>query len=111
MKRKKLALGGKGPKPKMNIINGKGSPHVEEAEDDTASFRKGGGVEKKKRDHEKLKEGGEVHGKEAKMRADKPMRHKRKDGGRTPYSAGHAMEKPTDSTAGDGHEGVRPSGE
>jgi len=86
---------------------------VAEAEDDKAEFSKGGGVAKKKRDHEKLKEGGEVHGKEAKMRADKPMRMKRKAGGsaRSPYSSGHAVDKPTDSTAGDGHEGVRPSGE
>lgn len=93
-------------KGKAQVYNAQGSKAMEAAEDETGDFKKGG-VAKKKRDHEKLKRGGAVHGEKMKHMAHKP----RKSGGRTPYSSGHATSMPSEAGKTDsGHEGQRPEG-
>lgn len=98
-------------KKKMNVYNGAGSPQVAAAEDETPGFKKGG-VAKKKRDHEKLADGGMAEGGMAKHRMDKKSRgghHKRASGGRTPYSSGSNTSAPSESGKTEsGHEGQRP---
>lgn len=105
---------------KMQIYNAEGSKAVDAAEDETGDFKKGG-VAKKKKDHEKLKHGGHAEGMEMKPRADKKsrggkthmekeMRHKRADGGKTPYSSGHKTSMGAAAgTTNSGHEGQRPA--
>ena len=89
----KKATDKKMKKTPSNLYNAKGSPEAAEAEDETASMKKGGKVE----------------GKMAKGRADKPSRHKRAAGGRTPYTSGHMTESPSESGKTEsGHEGQRP---
>lgn len=97
----------KGSKGKQ-IYNAQGSEAIKAAEDETGDFKKGG-VAKKKRDHEKLKHGGEVGGEKAMHMAHKPRGHKRKAGGKTPYSSGHSTTG--ESEGNNGHEGERPSGD
>jgi hypothetical protein len=96
---------------KIQDYNAQGSHEEKEALETAPEFKKGG-VAKKKKDHEKLKHGGHAEGEEMKMRADrKPMAHKRKAGGRTPYSSGHETSMPKEGRRTDlGHEGERPAG-
>lgn len=103
------AKGGNTEKGTRNEYNAKGAPEMAEAEDEKAEFKKGG-VPKKKRDHEKLRDGGHAEGHMAAMRADKKPRghHHRAAGGRTPYSSGHSTSMPKDAHSG--HESERPSG-
>lgn len=95
----------KGSKGKQ-IYNAQGSKAIEAAEDETGEFKKGG-VAKKKRDHEKLKHGGHVEGEKMAHMSHKPRGHKRKAGGKTPYSSGHTTTGESDGN--NGHEGERPA--
>lgn len=89
--------------------NAQGSHEMHEAEEKDDGFKKGGAA-KKKRDHEKLKHGGHAEGMKAKERADRKP-HRRKDGGRSPYSAGHhTTTMPEAGKTDSGHEGQRPDG-
>lgn len=95
-------------KGKEQVYNAQGSKAVEAAEDEHGEFKKGG-VAKKKRDHEKLKRGGHVHGEKAKHMSHKP---RRAAGGKTPYSSGHSTSMPSEAGKTDsGHEGQRPGGD
>lgn len=116
-------------KSRAQEYNAKGSHEMGEAEDTTSNgFRKGGKTRRERRmggkpkgglaaahemaaeehkpEREHHKDGGRVEGHKARARADKPAR--RAAGGKTPYSAGHALRGP-EHKGGSGHESERPS--
>jgi len=81
-----------------NVYNAKGSPEMKSAEDEKASFKKGG---------KKRASGGSVYGTKSAVRLDKHAR-----GGATgsPYSSAKGGEMPSKNSSGkgSGHEDERP---